>query len=159
MEVKKRMQVNFRLDQNLLSAIQHKCKVDNISQTDFIIQALKKALYSDISTPNEFQQVISFFSLRLGLVESCLAENLAKQKSLLEKLASLEQKEEVTSDLDFKTLQDYVLGQLDLDQQTPSYKVAKTALSTFITELEKVSLDSKSDNYPANYSTENLSMK
>jgi uncharacterized protein (DUF1778 family) len=100
MEVKKRMQVNFRLEEDLLSAIKHKCRTDNISLTEFMIQAVKKALDKDVSTPNEFQQVILSFSIRLSLVESCLAQTLAKQKSLLEKLASLEHKEKVTSGLD-----------------------------------------------------------
>jgi len=39
-----RTQINFRIDNTLLAAIKEKCDRDNITQTDFITNALKAAL-------------------------------------------------------------------------------------------------------------------
>lgn len=80
MEDKKRVQVNFRLDENFLAAIQAKCKTDNVTQTDFIIQALKKALSSNDSNLDSIPEVLSSLYLRLAQVETRLADSLAIQQ-------------------------------------------------------------------------------
>jgi thiamine pyrophosphate-dependent acetolactate synthase large subunit-like protein len=139
MEDKKRMQVNFRLDKNLLSDIQAKCKADNITQTDFIIQALKKALHKDVSIQDDCQQVLSSFSLRLNHMESCLAASLATQKSLLERLALLENQEEVAWTADSHAVQERLLRELRFDQQDSNYTEVTQALSNLIMQLKKAS--------------------
>ncbi|WP_035140622.1 hypothetical protein [Fischerella sp. PCC 9605] len=136
MEDKKRIQVNFRLDKNLFAAIQAKCKADNITQTDFIIQALKKALSSNTSTVESIPEVLSSLYVRLAQVETRLADNLAIQQRLSERLTALEQQPN-TSPPNLEALSERVLAQLHLGKQAPGYKAAKKALSNFIAQLSQ----------------------
>lgn len=100
---------------------------------------MKKALSSNTPTfesSNELLEALSSLSLRLIQVENCLAQNLATQQRLEERLATLEQHQEVPTP-DLKVLSERVLAQLHLGKQAPGYKSAKKALSNFITELNK----------------------
>lgn len=134
MEDKKRVQVNFRLDENFLAAIQAKCKTDNVTQTDFIIQALKKALSSNDSNLESIPEVLSSLYLRLAQVETRLADSLAIQQHLSDRLTALEQQPNTYSP-DLEALSERVLAQLHLGKQALGYKAAKKALSNFIAQL------------------------
>lgn len=134
MEDKKRVQVNFRLDENFLAAIQAKCKTDNVTQTDFIIQALKKALSSNDSKLESIPEVLSSLYFRLAQLETRLADSLAIQKHLSDRLTALEQQPNTYSP-DLEALSEHVLAQLHLGKQAPGYKAAKKALSNFIAQL------------------------
>ncbi len=87
---KKRIQVNFRLDENLLAAIQSRCQSDKLSQSQFIIQALKIALDNENSPPSKQREAKLSVELRLNQVEISLAESLAREQQLSEQLAALE---------------------------------------------------------------------
>lgn len=109
------------------------------TQTDFIFQVLKKALFSNTSTSessNQLSEALSSLSLRLIQVENCLAKNLAFHQRLEERLATLEQQQKVPTP-DLQVLSERVLAQLNLGKQAPGYKLANKALSNFITELRK----------------------
>jgi hypothetical protein len=100
---------------------------------------LKKALSSNTPTFEssfEVLEVLSSLLLRLSQVENCLAQNLATQQRLEERLATLEQQQEVPTP-DLKALSERVLAQLHLGKQAPGYKAAKKALLNFITEWKK----------------------
>ncbi|NMG09790.1 ribbon-helix-helix domain-containing protein [Brasilonema sp. UFV-L1] len=152
MQDKKRIQVNFRLDENLLAAIQAKCKAENISQTDFITQALKAAIENDASLNNQLSKALSCLTLRLSHTETCLANCLALQQHLSERIANLEKQlmgdlqpaqEELLSKkhhqlsptADLAAISDRILVEMRLGKQAPGYKAAKKALSRFISEL------------------------
>lgn len=87
---KKRIQVNFRLDEHLLAAIQSRCKSDKLSQSKFIIQALKIALEEEKFQSSQQGEAKPSVELRLNQVEISLAESLAREQLLSEKLAGLE---------------------------------------------------------------------
>ncbi|MBP5971631.1 hypothetical protein HW132_02485 [Brasilonema sp. CT11] len=72
----------------------------------------------------------------MAQVETRLADNLAIQQRLNERLIALEQQPN-TSGSDLEALSQRVLAQLHLGKQAPGYKAAKKALSNFITELGK----------------------
>ncbi len=150
---KKRIQVNFRLDENLLAAIQSQCKLDQLSQSQFIIQALKNALEKEKSDSSSQREANPSVELRLNHLENSLAESLVREQLLSQKLAALEKQliEELVAvrkelqslgpkspqqTLNLEILGDRVLRELHLGKQAPGYKAAKKVLSRFIAELK-----------------------
>ena len=150
---KKRIQVNFRLDENLLAAIQSRCKSDKLSQSQFIIQALKIALEEEKFQSSQQGEAKPSVELRLNQLETSLAESRVREQLLSEKLAALEKqlREELVAVREelqslgqqspkqtpkLEIISDRVLGELRLGKQAPGYKVAKKALSLFIAELK-----------------------
>ncbi len=155
--VKKRTQINFRLDEQLLSSIQAHCQAADMTQTDFITQALKASLDRPSSPQSgNWQATLSSVSARLSQTEACLANSLAREQHLSDRIDSLErqmgeclrfQREQQSFALlpsvqlppenfpDLETLSHRILQELRLGRQAPGYRTATKALSRFIAEL------------------------
>jgi hypothetical protein len=155
--VKKRTQVNFRLDEQLLTAIQAHCHTADTTQTEFITYALKAALDKPSSPQlHDWQAALPSVLVRLSQTESCLADALAREQGLSDRIDALErqmgeflrfQQERQSfgqspsvplSPENFpnlETLSHRILQELRLGRQAPGYRTAKKALSRFIAEL------------------------
>ena len=71
-----RTQINFRIDNDLLDAVKAKCETDGVTQTDFIINAIKAALGITPSIP-ESSELDKLIEAKLAPIEQRLFERIA----------------------------------------------------------------------------------
>jgi uncharacterized protein (DUF1778 family) len=71
-----RTQINFRIDNDLLEAVKEKCETEGVTQTDFIINAIKAALgiASSISESTDLDKLIE---AKLAPIEQRLLDRIA----------------------------------------------------------------------------------
>jgi uncharacterized protein (DUF1778 family) len=71
-----RTQINFRIDNELLDAMKAKCETEGVTQTEFIINAIKAALgiVPSISDPTELDKLIE---AKLTPIERRLEQRIA----------------------------------------------------------------------------------
>ncbi len=79
-----RTQINFRLDTELLAAIKARCEADNITITDFLVDAARSALGIETTErttlPNS--EAVESLEERLAVVEGYLAQCLSSQERI-----------------------------------------------------------------------------
>lgn len=95
---------------------------------------MKKALSSNDSKLESIPEVLSSLYFRLAQLETRLADSLAIQQHLSDRLTALEQQPNAYSP-DLEALSEHILAQFHLGKQAPGYKAAKKALSNFIAQL------------------------
>jgi antitoxin component of RelBE/YafQ-DinJ toxin-antitoxin module len=72
-----RTQINFRIDNELLDAMKAKCETEGVTQTEFIINAIKAALgiAPVVSSPTELDKLIE---AKLAPIEQRLEQRIAE---------------------------------------------------------------------------------
>ena len=78
-----RTQINFRIDNDLLDAVKAKCEVEELTQTEFIVNAIKAALGMP-SGATDSTELDKLIEAKLAPIEQRLEQRLSDRIAALE---------------------------------------------------------------------------
>jgi uncharacterized protein (DUF4415 family) len=78
-----RTQINFRIDNDLLDAVKAKCEVGELTQTEFIVNAIKAALGMP-SAATDSADLDKLIEAKLAPIEQRLEQRLSERIAALE---------------------------------------------------------------------------